>query len=98
MILRLAEWALLAAVLVRLASGRWPWVLWPGLFGLAAKDSAAEARALLGLGADAGREAIIAAHRRRIAEVHPDRGGSNEAVHQANAARDVLLAALERRG
>lgn len=96
MIVRLLEWALLAAVLVRFATGRWPWVLWPGLFGLAPDRSVARARALLGVSADAGREAILAAHRRRIAEVHPDRGGSNEAVHEANAARDLLLAALAR--
>ena len=32
------------------------------------------------------------------ARVHPDRGGSNEAVHDANAARDLLLARLERTG
>jgi hypothetical protein len=29
--------------------------------------------------------------------VHPDRGGSNEAVHEANAARDLLLARLVER-
>ncbi len=32
-----------------------------------------------------------------IAQVHPDRGGSNEQVHAANAARDLLLARLERK-
>ncbi|MFM6831362.1 MAG: molecular chaperone DnaJ, partial [Novosphingobium sp.] len=35
--------------------------------------------------------------RRLIAQVHPDRGGSNEAVHEANAARDLLLARLSDR-
>ena len=34
--------------------------------------------------------------RRVLAKVHPDRGGSNEAVHQATAARDLLLARLDR--
>ena len=52
------------------------------------------ARNLLGVAADAPREAIIEAHRRLIAQVHPDRGGSNEAVHEANAARDLLLERL----
>ena len=54
----------------------------------------AQARALLGLGREARREEIIDAHRRLIAQVHPDRGGSSEAVHRANAARDLLLARL----
>jgi curved DNA-binding protein CbpA len=55
------------------------------------------ARNLLGVGPDAPREQIIEAHRRLLALVHPDRGGSNEAVHEANAARDLLLARLVER-
>jgi curved DNA-binding protein CbpA len=50
---------------------------------------------LLGVDRSATRDAIIEAHRRLIARVHPDRGGSNEQVHAANAARDLLLARLE---
>jgi DnaJ homolog subfamily C member 19 len=34
------------------------------------------------------------AHRRLIARIHPDRGGSTEQVHEANAARDLLLRTL----
>ena len=49
---------------------------------------------MLGVDRSAKREAIIEAHRRLIARVHPDRGGSNDAVHAANAARDLLLARL----
>ena len=30
-------------------------------------------------------------YRRLIAIVHPDRGGTNDQVHEANAARDILL-------
>ncbi len=52
---------------------------------------AAEARAILGVGADAGPEAIRAAHRRLIAAVHPDRGGSADLARRINLARDVLL-------
>jgi len=52
---------------------------------------AAEARAILGVGANAGPEAIRAAHRRLIAAVHPDRGGSAELARRINLARDVLL-------
>jgi len=33
----------------------------------------------------------LEAHRRLITMVHPDRGGTNEQVHEANAARDLLL-------
>lgn len=50
-----------------------------------------EARAVLGLNADADADAIRAAHRRLIAAVHPDRGGSAELTRQLNAARDALL-------
>jgi curved DNA-binding protein CbpA len=49
------------------------------------------ARRLLGIGPGASREEIIAAHRRLTALVHPDRGGSNAAMQEANAARDLLL-------
>ena len=50
-----------------------------------------EARAVLGVSADAGPDAIRAAHRRLAAGVHPDRGGSTELARRVNAARDVLL-------
>ena len=53
----------------------------------------AEARAVLGVGADADAEAIRSAHRRLAAQVHPDRGGSAELAHRVNAARDLLLKA-----
>ena len=32
-----------------------------------------------------------AGHKRLIAMVHPDRGGTDGQVHEANAARDLLL-------
>lgn len=82
--------AALGCIAWRVLTGRWPWERKPprGTF------AAAEARALLGVSAQAGRAEILDAHRRRLALVHPDRGGSNEAVHEANAARDVLLDAL----
>lgn len=51
----------------------------------------AEARAILGVASTAGPEEIRAAHRRLIASVHPDRGGSPELTRQVNAARDTLL-------
>jgi hypothetical protein len=61
-----------------------------------ARISAAEARALLGLGDRAGVGEVRDAHRRLIARVHPDAGGSAELATRVNAARDVLLAELKR--
>jgi DnaJ homolog subfamily C member 19 len=51
----------------------------------------AEARAVLGVSADADADAIRAAHRRLVAAVHPDKGGSAELTRRINAARDTLL-------
>ncbi len=51
-----------------------------------------EARRVLELGLEAGPDEIIAAHRRLISRVHPDRGGSAELARRVNMARDVLLA------
>lgn len=55
-----------------------------------------EARQLLGVGLNATRDDIVAAHRKRIAEVHPDRnpGNKEELAARVNAARDYLLANL----
>jgi CysZ protein len=50
-----------------------------------------EARAILGVGAEADEEAIRRAHRRLVAAVHPDKGGSEELTRRINAARDTLL-------
>jgi hypothetical protein len=56
-----------------------------------------DARALLGVGADASLAEIRDAHRRLIAKVHPDAGGSAELAQRVNAARDALVAELNRR-
>lgn len=88
---RLLTFLILASVVLRLATGLWPWQL------IAGKSDRAEleaARNLLGLDRHATREEIIEAHRNLLIQVHPDRGGSNDAVHRANAARDLLLARL----
>lgn len=50
-----------------------------------------EARAILGVDRAADADAIRAAHRRLVAAVHPDRGGSAELARRINAARDTLL-------
>jgi DnaJ homolog subfamily C member 19 len=57
----------------------------------------AEARALLGVGAGATIDDIRAAHRRLIAKVHPDAGGSAGLATRVNAARDALIAELNGR-
>ena len=56
-----------------------------------------DARALLGVGAEASLAEIRDAHRRLIAKVHPDAGGSAELAQRVNAARDALIAELNRR-
>lgn len=81
------KWLLAAAII---------WGVWlllrkprrPALPGVA------EARAVLGVDADADADTIRTAHRRLAAQVHPDRGGSADLARQVNAARDVLLKAL----
>jgi len=53
--------------------------------------SAVEARATLGVTADASTEEIKAAYARLIQRVHPDRGGAAGLAAHLNLARDVLL-------
>jgi DnaJ family protein C protein 19 len=85
----------LASIACRLLAGRWPWQF------LTRRDPGAtrmeQARRHLGVSPAATRQEIIEAHRRLIAEVHPDRGGTSERVHAANEARDILLNALDSR-
>jgi DnaJ homolog subfamily C member 19 len=53
--------------------------------------SAGDAAKLLDVARDADPETILAAHRRLIAKVHPDAGGSAELAARVNQARDTLL-------
>ncbi|QGN54853.1 J domain-containing protein [Novosphingobium sp. Gsoil 351] len=82
---------ILASVLSRMLAGKWPWELFRAA---SASSDEAQARAVLGVVRGASAADIAEAHRRLIARVHPDRGGSSERVHEANAARDLLLARL----
>ncbi len=50
-----------------------------------------EALEVLGLEPGASRKEIIEAHRRLIAKVHPDKGGSDHLAQSINQARKVLL-------
>lgn len=50
-----------------------------------------EALAILGLDETANAEQIHEAHRRLIANLHPDKGGSDYLAAQINQAKDVLL-------
>ena len=91
---KLAILALLASFVCKSLTGRWPWLYLGQLLRTTAAGDPERARALLGVPGDATREQIIQAHRKLLFDVHPDRGGSDALVHEANAARDQLLAAL----
>ncbi|MFC4988123.1 J domain-containing protein [Saliphagus infecundisoli] len=56
----------------------------------ASGPTAAEARSTLGVGTDAGESEIRSAYRDRVKEVHPDRGGDEEAFKDVTAAYDRL--------
>ncbi|UTA46486.1 hypothetical protein L1F30_09895 [Simiduia sp. 21SJ11W-1] len=54
-----------------------------------------EARALLGVGSDADKATIIAAHRKLIQKFHPDRGGNDYLAARINQAKDLLIKQLD---
>ena len=94
--LRIAIILLIICIMFRWAFGKWPW---EGLGGRTTRGQAVfRARKLLRVDEGASREQILAAHKRLVAMVHPDKGGSNAAVHEANDARDLLLEELPNRG
>lgn len=85
--IRILFFAAIGVLAWRLVTGRWPWER-----KVATRAQAVfRARKLLGVSAAASREEILTAHKRLVTMVHPDRGGSNGQVHEANAARDLLL-------
>ncbi|MBX2868523.1 MAG: DnaJ domain-containing protein [Acidiferrobacterales bacterium] len=50
-----------------------------------------EAFEVLGLDASATRDEIVAAHRKLISKIHPDKGGTDYLARSINKAREVLL-------
>jgi hypothetical protein len=74
-------------LLYKMITGRWPWQ--PKVS--TRQQALFNARRLLGVAERASREEILVAHRRVVTMVHPDKGGTNQQVHEANAARDLLL-------
>lgn len=86
---KLLFFAALASAACRLVLGKWPWQY------MSTRSTRAQAlfraRKLLGVRETATHAEIVKAHRQLLAMVHPDRGGTNEQVHEANAARDLLI-------
>jgi len=75
------------------AAGWWFWFRTGGKLRKRSGDRMTheEARRLLEVPIDATPDEIRAAHRRLVARVHPDVGGSADLTRQVNAARDTLL-------
>ena len=79
-----------------LMAGALLWAAWrrrPSVKPMPTED----ARRLLGVTEGATLQEIRDAHRRLIAKVHPDVGGSAELAHRVNAARDALVAEMNRK-
>mgnify|MGYP001157804064 CR=1 FL=1 len=68
-----------------------PMLLAPAPSPAALRPAEAEARAILGIGLAATPADIRAAYRRKMAEAHPDLGGSHDRAARITAARDTLL-------
>ncbi len=90
--LKIAIILAVVCLVFRWAFGQWPWT------AMSSKPTRAQklfkARKLLSIEEGAGRDQILAAHKRVLARVHPDKGGSSAQVHEANDARDLLLSEL----
>ena len=94
--LKFAVILIAVCLLWRWALGQWPWSY---LTARPTRDQAIfNARKLLRVEQRASRDEILAAHKRLVAMVHPDKGGTSDQVHEANDARDLLLDELPNRG
>lgn len=86
---RLLFYAALLSVGCKMIFGKWPWDY---LKPVPTRQQALfKARKLLAVQANASHQDILDAHRRLLTMVHPDKGGSSSQVHEADAARDLLL-------
>ena len=85
---------MIAKILVLLAVAAGLWIWWRRHNRPKTTMAPAEARALLGVGDAATLAEVREAHRRLIARVHPDAGGSAELATRVNAARDTLVREL----
>ena len=72
-------------------AGWWFWFRKGGRLRQSEPMTHDEARRLLEVPIDATADEIRAAHRRLIARVHPDVGGSADLARRVNTARDTLL-------
>jgi hypothetical protein len=85
-------------IALALAAGA-AWELWPRFAAARAQTAKTfspdpaddDARAILGLGENATASEIRAAYRSKMAQAHPDRGGSHNEAARLTAARDRLL-------
>lgn len=82
-------------LLLALAAAIYMW--WQQRSRKAALMRPEDARALLGVSESATLAEIRDAHRRLIARVHPDAGGSAELATRVNTARDTLVAEMNRK-
>lgn len=87
--IRLLVFVAVIGIGCKLVFGRWPWEFAAGKN--TRQQALLRARKLLGVPSGASRQDVLEAHKRLIAIVHPDRGGTNSQVHEANAARDLLI-------
>ncbi len=87
--IRLLVIAAVICVGCKLVFGKWPWEF--ANSKSTRQQALFRARKLLGVSSTASRQEVLDAHKRLIAMVHPDRGGTNAQVHEANAARDLLI-------
>jgi DnaJ homolog subfamily C member 19 len=71
--------------------------LWRKFKASSATLSVNDAAKLLGVPTDATPDEIAAAHKRLIAKVHPDAGGSANLAAQVNQARDILIREANKR-